>query len=128
MTYLYVNLVVMAVAAVASALALSHVQRRRRRRVLLTSLIAFTVVAVLTAVFDTIMIAVGLFTYAQQHLIGWRIGLAPIEDFSYVLVVALLLPALWAFLRRDRDRAGPFRAEPVGHEREDRDPAEGGLR
>lgn len=102
MTYLYVNLVVMTVAAVVAGLALSRVHPWRRRRTLVLSLIAFAVVALLTAVFDTIMIAVGLFTYAEEHLIGWRIGLAPIEDFSYVFVVALLLPALWAFLRRDR--------------------------
>lgn len=109
MTYLYVNLAVMAVAAVAAALALSRVDPRHRRHTLLVSLIAFAVVALLTAVFDTIMIAVGLFTYAEEHLIGWRIGLAPIEDFSYVFVVALLLPALWALLRRDRakDDGGP---------------------
>ncbi|MCT1997182.1 lycopene cyclase domain-containing protein [Brachybacterium muris] len=109
MTYLYVNLAVMGVAIAAAGLALSRVDPRRRRRTLLVSLIAFAVVALLTAVFDTIMIAVGLFTYAEEHLIGWRIGLAPIEDFSYVFVVALLLPALWAFLRRGRaeDDGGP---------------------
>ncbi|EYT49644.1 lycopene cyclase domain-containing protein [Brachybacterium muris] len=109
MTYLYVNLAVMGVAIAAAGLALSRVDPRRRRRTLLVSLIAFAVVALLTAVFDTIMIAVGLFTYAEEHLIGWRIGLAPIEDFSYVFVVALLLPALWAFLRRNgaKDDGGP---------------------
>ncbi|MCT1654586.1 lycopene cyclase domain-containing protein [Brachybacterium muris] len=109
MTYLYVNLAVTGVAIAAAGLALSRVGPRRRRRTLLVSLIAFAVVALLTAVFDTIMIAVGLFTYAEEHLIGWRIGLAPIEDFSYVFVVALLLPALWAFLRRNgaKDDGGP---------------------
>lgn len=109
MTYLYVNLAVTGVAIAAAGLALSRVDPRRRRRTLLVSLIAFAVVALLTAVFDTIMIAVGLFTYAEEHLIGWRIGLAPIEDFSYVFVVALLLPALWAFLRRNgaKDDGGP---------------------
>ena len=39
----------------------------------------------LTAVFDNVMIAVGLVTYPAEHLSGLRIGLAPLEDFAYAL-------------------------------------------
>ena len=53
--------------------------RHRRRCVLIA----------LTAVFDNVMIAAGLFTYPEQHLSGLRIGLAPIEDFTYALCAAL---------------------------------------
>ena len=49
------------------------------------------------------MIAVGLFTYADEHIIGLRIGLAPLEDFAYTLAALILLPALWAFLRSRHD-------------------------
>ena len=52
------------------------------------------VLCTLTAVFDSLMIHAGLFEYAEHALIGIRIGLAPLEDFAYPLVAALLLPGL----------------------------------
>lgn len=58
----------------------------------------------LTAVFDTVMISVGLFTYADPLILGPRIGLAPIEDFAYPLAAVILLPAMWARLRSRHDR------------------------
>lgn len=72
--------------------------------------IAVTVVVlfVLTAVFDTVMIATGLFHYSEGHLLGLHIGLAPLEDFAYPFAGAVLLPTLWAFVhgrRRARSRS-----------------------
>jgi small toxic polypeptide LdrA/B/C/D len=64
------------------------------------------VLLVLTAVFDTMMIASGLFHYAGPQLLGIHIGLAPLEDFAYPLAGALLLPALWAALRARRGVRG----------------------
>jgi lycopene cyclase domain-containing protein len=73
----------------------------RAGAVALTVLVLF----VLTAVFDTLMIATGLFHYAGPQLLGIHIGLAPLEDFAYPLAGALLLPAIWAALRfRRRSR------------------------
>lgn len=60
------------------------------------------VLVVLTAVFDSVMIGMGLFSYEQAHLVGIHIALAPIEDFAYPLAGALLLPALWIALTRMR--------------------------
>lgn len=54
---------------------------------------------VLTAVFDSIMIWADLFYYAPEMLVGLHIGLAPIEDFSYPVAGAILLPSLWVLLR-----------------------------
>ncbi|MDQ0646197.1 small toxic polypeptide LdrA/B/C/D [Microbacterium natoriense] len=62
------------------------------------------VLLILTAVFDTVMIAAGLFTYADPLILGPRIGLAPIEDFAYPLAAVILLPALWTRLRSRDDR------------------------
>jgi len=45
--------------------------------------------------YDNLMIAAGLFTYPPEHLSGLRIGLAPLEDFSYPLCAAFLVPALF---------------------------------
>ncbi len=78
--------------------------RRHWFAVAITVLVLF----VLTAVFDNVMIGLGLFTYAPEFLLGLSVGLAPIEDFSYPLAGAVLLPALWVLLARggaDRQRA-----------------------
>lgn len=73
-----------------------------------TAAIGATIAAlvVLTAVFDSIMIWADLFYYAPEMLVGLHIGLAPIEDFSYPVAGAVLLPSLWVLLRRRRSRAG----------------------
>ena len=62
--------------------------------------VAIAALVVLTAVFDSIMIGLGLFHYAPAHISGAVIGLAPVEDFAYPLAIAVLLPALWAVLTR----------------------------
>lgn len=64
--------------------------------------VAMTVIGliILTAVFDSIMIAFELFTYAPAQISGIRVGLAPIEDFAYPIAVAIGLPVLWSLLTR----------------------------
>lgn len=98
MTYLLLNTVFLVFAA---AVFLVAVRRGRlsRRRIIATG-IALAAVLVLTAVFDSIMIGVGLVDYDPNRIFGLRIGLAPIEDFAYPVAAALLLPALWALLER----------------------------
>jgi lycopene cyclase domain-containing protein len=59
---------------------------------------------ILTAVFDNVMIGVGLFAYDPAHTSGLAIGQAPIEDFTYPLAAVILLPALWSLLRPRRRR------------------------
>ncbi|QTG82507.1 lycopene cyclase domain-containing protein [Arthrobacter crystallopoietes] len=107
MTYLLLNLGFLALAA-AMALVAALVHRRRQavsglpagrpRKVIAAVVLGFLVLCVLTAVFDNLMIAVGLFEYSAEHTSGWRIGLAPLEDFAYVLAAAVLLPAVWILL------------------------------
>jgi lycopene cyclase domain-containing protein len=53
------------------------------------------VLMALTAAFDSVMIALGLFGYRPDALSGVFVGLAPIEDFAYPLAAAVVLPALW---------------------------------
>ncbi|MBO0980012.1 lycopene cyclase domain-containing protein [Microbacterium sp. SD291] len=79
----------------------------RRRAHLGATGLTLLVLVLLTAVFDTVMIASGLFHYSAAHLLGVRIGLAPLEDFAYPLAGAVLLPALWSALRNRRARAQP---------------------
>lgn len=55
----------------------------------------------LTAVFDNVMIGMGLFTYSEATLAGPLVGLAPLGDFAYPLGAAILLPAAWLLLTGD---------------------------
>ena len=98
MTYLLVNTVFLAVVAVVAAVAVWR--RGRNRRTVASVLITLVVVFALTAVFDTVMIAAGLFTYEAALISGVFVGLAPIEDFAYPLAAAVLLPSLWALFDR----------------------------
>lgn len=108
MTYLLLSAVFIATAVVA-AVVLHRTSRppaasgdRRRTRVRAVVL-GGAVLLLLTAVFDSVMIAAGLFTYEERHLVGPKIGLAPVEDFAYPIAVLILLPALWTNLRSRRD-------------------------
>ena len=61
---------------------------------------------ILTVIFDNLMIAAGLFFYANEHTLGIRLGLMPVEDLAYIVFTALALPALWELLGTGGDRAG----------------------
>lgn len=93
MTYLVLNGVFLAVAALVAGAA---VARRLVSGLFVASVaVALTLTLLLTAVFDNLMIGAGLFSYDPDHISGLFVGLAPIEDFAYPLAAALLLPALW---------------------------------
>ena len=59
---------------------------------------------VMTAVFDSLMIAADLFRFEESELLGVRIGLAPIEDLAWPLAAGLLLPSLWLLLTPESGR------------------------
>ncbi|MCP2267452.1 lycopene cyclase domain-containing protein [Promicromonospora thailandica] len=104
MTYLLLAAVFLAVAA-AVAVAVAATRRGAAPAVGWRALaLATGALLVLTAVFDNVMIAAGLFSYADAHVSGLRVGLAPVEDFSYPLAAVLLLPALWSLLGGERAR------------------------
>jgi lycopene cyclase domain-containing protein len=46
---------------------------------------------VITAVFDNLIIGIGIVAYDPQLISGLKIGLAPIEDFAYSLAAPLLI-------------------------------------
>ena len=85
--------------AVVTAVSARRADFGRRMR---ASTIAALVLVALTAVFDNVMIGLGLFGYPPEHLSGLRIGLAPLEDFAYPLCAAFGVPAVAALLRRER--------------------------
>ena len=62
--------------------------------------ICYTLIALLllTAVFDNFIVGSGVVAYDNTLLTGVFIGFAPIEDFAYTLVAALLIPLTWWWL------------------------------
>jgi lycopene cyclase domain-containing protein len=107
MTYLLLCAGFLAAAAAVLAIAVTRTKDRGAVISHWAGAVALTgvVVLLLTAVFDNLMIAAGLFAYEPEHISGILIGRAPIEDFAYPLAAVLLLPALWLLIRpRDRRR------------------------
>lgn len=100
MTYPLLVIPFLIVTAIVTGLSARRPGFGRRMR---ASLVAAVALLLLTAVFDNIMIALELFTYPEQHLSGIRIGLAPIEDFSYPLCAAFGVPAVAALLPTRRN-------------------------
>ena len=64
------------------------------------STLCYTLVALLlmTAVFDNFIVGYGIVAYDAELLSGVFIGFAPIEDFAYTLVAAVLIPMTWWWL------------------------------
>ncbi len=98
MTY---ALLIVPFAAVTVAVTLLTVTRPHFGRRMGSSALAALVLVLLTAVFDNLMIAAGLFTYPPEHLSGLRVGLAPLEDFSYPVCAAFFVPAVFVLKARE---------------------------
>jgi lycopene cyclase domain-containing protein len=93
MTYAGLNLIFLAVAAIAALSTL-------RGRQWLTVAKVLAPMLVLTAIFDNAIIATGIVAYDPSIISGVKIGVAPIEDFGYTVAAALLLPTIWFFLEK----------------------------
>ncbi|HRO29252.1 lycopene cyclase domain-containing protein [Citricoccus sp.] len=116
---------VLALAFLALAAAVAVVATRRRRlgpRWWAVTGLTVLALMVLTAVFDNLMIAADLFRYNEELLVGWYLGLAPVEDFAWPLAAGLLLPSLWELLHpAPASPAGPWtnaRTDARNHPRE----------
>jgi len=103
----YADLVVVFLLGSMVVAAVCHLVARPSWRWRLGVVLVALALAVLTAVFDSVMIAADLFRYDESTLSGARVGLAPLEDFAWPLAAALLLPALWEALGRRRSRRAP---------------------
>jgi lycopene cyclase domain-containing protein len=99
-TYWALNSIFLSVVA---AVALAAILTRRAPG-WLAVLIAAGALLVLTAVFDNIMIGVGLVGYNQALTSGVFVGRAPLEDFAYTVAAIVLLPSLWTLTARGRNR------------------------
>lgn len=93
-TYLLLNAPFLAVVGVV-ALAAVLAKRSPRWRPLGLALVPLLL---LTAVFDNVLVGVGIVGYDDALISGVRIGVAPIEDFAYAIAAVVLLPSLWVLL------------------------------
>ena len=101
MTYALIVLPFLLVAAIVT---LATAVRPRFGARMRASVIAAVVLVALTAVFDNVIVGTGIVAYDETRILGLRVGVAPVEDFSYAIVAALALPALWVLLGRRRAR------------------------
>ncbi len=101
MTYWALDAIFLGVVAAVAILALATGRAPRW----ISVVIAVGVLLILTAVFDNVMIGMGLVGYDRSLISGVFVGRAPIEDFAYPVAAAVLLPSLWSLLGRKRDRA-----------------------
>lgn len=104
MTYWELNAIFLAVVAV---VALVGIVVRRTPAWAVVGLVA-VLLLVTTAIFDNVMISVGLVAYDPGLIQGAFVGVAPVEDFAYPLAAAVGLPALWVLLapsKSERRRA-----------------------
>jgi len=96
MTYWALNTFFLAAVAL---VALAAILTRRPPRWAAVGITA-GVLLVMTAIFDNIMIGVGLVGYSESLISGAFIGIAPLEDFAYAVAAVILLPSLWMLLER----------------------------
>ena len=94
MTYLLLNLVFLT--AIASYIA------RRDAFDLRASMITLAVLLAMTAAFDNFIILAGIVGYDPAKILGVYIQQAPVEDFFYAILAAIVVPAIWHRLEDDK--------------------------
>ena len=102
MTYWWINLWFVGGAAVFAVVSVLLGVRVRWAAVGL----ALVVMLMMTAIFDNMIIGFGLVDYDPALISGVRIGVAPIEDFAYTVLAMIVVPVVWAWGAKLRDRQG----------------------
>lgn len=101
MTYVALNAIFLVLVSALLVVTASVFGRRLPWRAMLITL---AIMLVLTAIFDNVIIGIGLVAYDDSLLSGMRIGVAPIEDFSYTVAVAVIVPCVWILTERKAKR------------------------
>ena len=91
MTYLLLNLVFTGIAAMILWLLRARIKAKPALQTM-ASLLATTLL------FDNLIVGFGIVAYDPAQILGLRLGYAPIEDFGYAVVAAVLVPAVFRFL------------------------------
>ena len=91
MRYIILNVLVMV--GVTVLIFLFKPKRSAFKRLIINLL----VLLVLTAIFDSLIVSSGIVAYNPENILGIYIGKAPVEDFFYAIVAAILGPLLWDY-------------------------------
>jgi len=94
-TYLVLNLIFLGVLIAILAFLKTIVVNK-------STLIVAAILLILTAVFDSIIIGLGIVGYDTEKILGVMIFNAPIEDFFYTLLVIIAVPSLWKLIGKIR--------------------------
>lgn len=97
-TYLVLNAVFLAV-----TLAVLRWRNLLRWNRAVTATLA--VLLVTTAVFDSLIVQSGIVAYDTARTLSITIGAAPIEDFFYAALAAILIPSVWHALQKGSNDA-----------------------
>jgi lycopene cyclase domain-containing protein len=76
-------------------LAWAFLRRNIRTLNLRAVLYSIVVMLVVSVIFDNVIVGLGIVEYDPARILGWRMGVAPIEDFGYAIVGAFAIPAIW---------------------------------
>ena len=93
-TYLILNVVFIGLILV--------VFHRDLKRPTQTWWLSFAALLLLTLIFDSLMLSLGFFSYDTSKLLGIYIAQAPIEDFFYAILAAIVAPLLWRRFGNDK--------------------------
>lgn len=103
MNYLLLNGTVLLALALAGLICVSQVPKgEQRQSVTKPFWVTLLGVLVLTAVFDSLIIAAGIVGYDPTRILGIYIGRAPIEDFAYAAVSVMLVVIIWEYYEHKR--------------------------
>lgn len=92
MTYLWLNTIFLGAIAL---LTIPVLKNLRWKAIALATISLLTI----TAVFDNVIIGLGIVAYNESQISGLKIGLAPIEDFAYSLAAPLLISLTMEYLK-----------------------------
>lgn len=96
-TYLILNLVFIAILLVWWLIAKPPVKLR-------TIGATIGILVIFTAVFDSLIVSLGIVDYDYAKTLGLTIGTAPLEDFFYAILAGALVPAVWSILGGNHER------------------------
>lgn len=88
-SYLFLNLAVLSLVIGACFLGARRLVNPKPLLKVMVALLA------ITAVFDSVIVGLNLVSYDTSKILGLYVGRAPIEDFCYAIVAAIVVPILW---------------------------------
>lgn len=65
--------------------------------------VTLSALLVLTSIFDSLIIWAGIVGYDTHKILGIYIGFAPLEDFFYAVLAAVLVPTVWHYFESKKD-------------------------